>query len=132
MVHPDLNKDVFLQALAIGLNGKIYTVGDSSGDGGWCYEEDYHNYQLMQYTGLKDKNGKEIYGGDIVEYRACEGCDDCGVVVSEVIWRDGGWYIVTEWQGEQKDIPSSLCSLYGNDLVIIGNIYENPELLKNI
>lgn len=83
---------------------------------------DHQDYVLMQYTGLRDKNGKEVYQGDIV--RCSRGCPH------EVIWLEeyggtyvGGmptWYLsgISEgyaWTGEEE---------------IIGNIYENPELLE--
>src|SRR3990167_4744012 len=67
---------------------------------------------LMQYTGLKDKNGKEIYEGDIVKRK-----DSSGVFeIAEVQFRRGRYNI-----GDYD--PT-----YG--WTIIGNIYENSELLK--
>jgi len=68
---------------------------------------------LMQFTGLKDKNGKEIYEGDIVIFD----------YPMEVIWDMGSWTVKT-----QKG--SSLLYGYITDGEVIGNIYENPELLK--
>lgn len=77
--------------------------------------ERYEIY-LMQYTGLKDKNGKEIYEGDIV--RSYE-------KVATIIWleSEGGFYART-LTGE--------CFKYAHNSIIeiIGNIYENQELLS--
>lgn len=71
----------------------------------------------MQYTGLKDKNGKEIYDGDIVK------CDD---IVTNLTWLDGGFQMITsENQGKSPAIQDRL-----KRFEIIGNIYENPELIK--
>ena len=69
-------------------------------------------FELMQFTGLKDKNGKEIFEGDIVKYRSREGYENrnCRKVVE---WKDGGFNIKGEIVGTRE---------------VIGNIYENPEL----
>ncbi len=91
--------------------------------------ERFYGQEIMQYTGLKDKNGKEIYEGDIVN----EGNGDG--VNPEIKFIDGAFRLVSEdtatvsiW-GTEYDILAEACCL-GNILEIIGNIYENPELVK--
>lgn len=86
------------------------------------------NWIVMQYTGLKDKNGKEIYEGDIVKHNGFyEG--DCyyNAGYGQVLWddEDTGFYLTA------KDTSFiSLFDLTKNlDGEVIGNIYENPELL---
>ncbi len=69
------------------------------------------NLELMQYTGLKDKNGKEIYDGDI--------CKE--ILIGQVIYEAPTFWIVT---------PKGSHSHLNNDCEVIGNIYENPELIK--
>lgn len=78
-----------------------------------------------QFTGLKDKNGKEIYGGDVVEAKTDNdrvfGAD---THTFEVAFTGNGWYLKTK---------AGLVNLYQNRFVsleVIGNIYENPELTK--
>lgn len=70
---------------------------------------------LMQCTGLKDKNGKEIYEGDIIE-------DEVGR--DPIIFQSGMFCV-------GKDGDESLWwFVLNSDFKVIGNIYENPELLK--
>jgi hypothetical protein len=77
---------------------------------------DFTDYpiEIMQFTGLHDKNGKEIYEGDIVEYEFAP----CGLQRGEFIFNEGTFYL----KGTGKFRPY--------DCEIIGNIYENTELLK--
>jgi uncharacterized phage protein (TIGR01671 family) len=71
---------------------------------------------LMQFTGLKDKNGKEIYHGD------CLSAD--------------GHFFVVKWDDRAAafrfvdDAGNSESPLNYDHIEVIGNIYENPELLK--
>lgn len=80
-----------------------------------------NNFELMQYTGLKDKNGKEIYEGDIV------GDKEIKWVVKWNIHRMGfSLYPTTEQLYDE--MPINVDNKLGFE--IIGNIYENPELIN--
>jgi uncharacterized phage protein (TIGR01671 family) len=76
--------------------------------------------KIMQSTCLKDKNGKEIYEGDIIKFRSHPASmETAQVIFDEVSARfmasyDGGWHSFQHY----------------NHLEVIGNIYQNPELLK--
>jgi|SRR5579864_428466 len=72
---------------------------------------------LMQYTGLKDKNGKEIYEGDILQVP--------GAIPAQVYWDFGSWQL------RNGSLTGGMLANFDEENIeIIGNIYENPELLK--
>ena len=74
-----------------------------------------------QYTGLTDKNGKRIFEGDIVVGRDYTDEDGYGVVE----WYDGAFEVGNgEWCGTFHE------NYYGKEFEVIGNIHDNPELLK--
>lgn len=77
---------------------------------------------VMQLTGLKDKNGKEIYEGDILNPIMIGGSITKGIVLFQ-----DAMFVVKQIGADGYIVP-----LYSqlNMALIIGNIYENPELLK--
>lgn len=86
---------------------------------------DYMNkssFKVMQYTGLKDKNGKEIFEGDIVQGR--NRAHDLRNIKQKVTFLNG-CFMFGNWNAHE----------YFNkhqEIEIIGNIYENPELLEAV
>lgn len=103
-------------------------------------------FELMQYTGLKDKNNKEIYEGDIIEFTWEEdscwgeagtyvGCIKFNEGVFEVVYikrekirkySDGSW----SENHDEDDIRAFISWTGSNYIECLGNIYENPELLE--
>ena len=83
-----------------------------------------------QYTGLLDKNGKEIYEGDIIRECYTIFPDDMEVFISEVLFQNGSFQLSGE-DYEPFGGDSSMCSVKSTDLEVIGNIYENSELLED-
>lgn len=75
-------------------------------------------YQLMQFTGLKDKNGKEIYEGDIVKYP--------GLLGGVVKFNDK----YAGWRLHFTSCSYGMNIHHKNDYEIIGNIYETSELIE--
>lgn len=86
---------------------------------------------LMQYTGLHDKNGKEIYEGDIVlldcyyyEEPAFDG--EFKVIYDDI---NGMWLLVDLENKDRGFAFGEIRSYYKAEIEVIGNIYDNPELL---
>ena len=88
---------------------------------GWSIDDEY----LMLSTGLKDKNGKEIFEGDVVRQVRTQPTTENEIIIGVVTMLEGAWLIMND--GEQ--LASYLWS--ETDInEIIGNIYENSELLE--
>lgn len=93
-------------------------------NGLWC-ERDFDEIELMRFTGLKDKNGREIYEGDVVRYECC-----FESYVEEVIYDDKHCNFGTIDKDEKTFSFDALISDFDVDCFeVVGNKYENPELL---
>jgi uncharacterized phage protein (TIGR01671 family) len=115
----------------------IYFPKDGAFSGRDLIESD--KWKLMQYTGLKDKNGKEIYEGDIVEITLldvhnpvpnAEYDDECSPKVKntcEIRWRNSAGFIAIVKTGKYRGKALRLKNASDE---VIGNIYEDPDLLK--
>jgi uncharacterized phage protein (TIGR01671 family) len=130
----DGERMIFLSDLSIGLkkSKKIspyaYFATDTFGS-----HVKLGHHELMQFTGLLDKNGKEIYEGDIVEvFCTDETSTQCGQSqgLHEVRFEFGFFGIMWKVEMSLKDVCSPLYIELNKDVFIRGNIYEHKNLLK--
>ena len=94
--------------------------------------------ELLQYTGLKDKNGKVIYEGDIVEINMGQILPAYLKVTYGGPWDYAGFGLTHKrpkppFNEDETDYTwDALNPQYAKDCEVIGNIYENPDLLKKV
>lgn len=116
----DKTKEIMVYFDGIFYNKKPYTEGSSFPQYDSCPH--YHKLSdLMQCTGLKDRNSKLIYEGDIVKIFHVSGT------------MQGKYFFdVVEWNDLRCRFETENCGIIDDDDIyeVIGNIYENPELLK--
>ena len=85
------------------------------------------NVEHMQFTGLHDKNGKEIYEGDIIEFHSIDG--NIPAIRLPVAWdeKSCGFHCSNTRNSRGVDMASGYDTISGE---IIGDIYQNPELIN--
>lgn len=108
-----------------------YYVKRNDGDRGSLILEDYflESYEIVkpetvgQYTGLTDKNGAKIFDGDILEGDLEDRLDPGAKWRSIVVWGTFGWMCK-----DRQTLPMDEFDILEGE--VIGNIYDNPELVK--
>lgn len=123
----DKKAKIMLYSFLINSKGDTFIIKDIE-----QYEPNVFNAEIpsiesvvvMQYTGLKDKNGKEIYEGDVVKY-----CNRTHVV--EYIY---GMFTIKKFirSNEKELVQLPVKDFAWGELEVIGNICENPELIKEV
>lgn len=117
-----------------GWHGEYWTDGMMTS----CFSDVNHKDNvLMQFTGLSDKSGKEIWEGDVVSYTYV---NDYGAtlkdleddiknkVIREVVFKNGQFWPICMFNTDYHDFDDK--DLIFIHFEVLGNIYENPELLE--
>lgn len=104
-------------------DGTVYFMDKNTGVWYGSYNKRYKDFNLMQYTGLEDKNGKEIYEGDIL-------FESFGERYYKVIFENGSFR--AEFKGDFEEYSFDLIDVVAQGCEVVGNIYENPELMEEV
>jgi len=115
--------------LSIYLDGTFDSLGNMLDISDSRRRQRSEELELMQFTGLKDKNGKEIYEGDIVDVKY-RGIGSIIFMDKAMINPEYGFCKVLPAFLIKQDNKSSAFLYKDRDLKVIGNIYENPELME--
>ena len=113
MIYPDKG---YQQHYIIDLNGRFHNLQNGSGG---------DDYVVIEYTGLTDSKDKEICEGDILIYN--------NYSIGQVIYEADHGGFIYQWKqnGPNQNYINLNCDV-AFESVIVGNIFENPELLKII
>ena len=121
----DKVKEIFTNYQIV--DGMLYFMDKHTGV--WIRDDKEKRFILMQSTGLQDKNGIEIFEGDIVRWKDLESFDD--FKIDEVLKVEYSNEFLKWVAIDKNGLQDDLYDFSDNrELEVIGNIYENPELLE--
>ena len=120
----------------LALSEEVWVLIEGSGEKEKIPTNQFEGAVLMQFTGLHDKNGKEIWEGDVIhDSSLAEYEGEYSIYMEDkynncvVFWRneDGGWRV----KNKLGSCPLEILTRGNTEAKIIGNIYENPELVES-
>ncbi|MCX0353368.1 YopX family protein [Clostridium perfringens] len=124
-----MNRDIKFRAWDEELGEMLYTESEEWFDDGVYFRFNKHEeelrHDLMRYTGLKDENGKEIYEGDILSIKIYSRDKIIVQCKASVEFKDGCFGVI--WGYDKSFL--SLKSFFNTKFEVVGNKYENPEIL---
>ena len=121
-------------------NKKMYSWGDLKKDPQLLLalmltgDHELCPFEIIQFTGLKDKNGAEIYEGDLISWGNGDPCE-VRFVEQGIQWEGEGKFYVNFWAVVNPNplgFDRSIYPLEDRSGDVIGNIYENAELLEAV
>jgi len=117
-------------------NKNLLKIFDSTTQEYWFIPMWNKNFEIMQYTGLKDRKGKEIYEGDILDFEDTDNKGRDFYNRAELEFNKGRYefkkFLIEDTYVEEEMHNSSNSDFIDiiKDSDVVGNIYENPELLE--
>ena len=102
-------------------DGVVYFLDKSTGVWVGKYDKRYKEFDFMEYSGLRDKNNKEIYEGDIV----VQNNKRHRVIFDE----ENARFCIRD---DEFELNVSFTNMNNKRMEVVGNIYENPELIKEV
>ena len=117
----------FVEDFFVSEDGKIYKKTKDTGYGIAISRETSDKVILMQSTGLFDKNNKEIFEGDVVRQVRTQPTTKNETITGVVTMIEGAWLIMNDYEQLASDLWSET-----DENEIIGNIYENKDILEVI
>lgn len=101
-------------------DGVVYFLDKNTGVWVGKYDKRYKEFNFMEYSGLKDKNNKEIYEGDIIFLHGSK---------YKVIFKTEGARFVL--RNDEFELEITFINNNNERMEILGNVYENPELTED-
>ena len=117
-----LDKEIYGVEEIHWFRGEFDFIGD-----GITFKRDADEVELMQSTGILDKNSQEIFEGDVVRQVRTQPTIENETITGVVTMLEGAWLIVNDNEQLASDLWSET-----DENEIIGNVYENPELLEDL
>lgn len=108
-------RGVFINHLAEHMKGRIFQEYQTD-------SESIGSVRLLEFTGIKDCDGKEIFDGDLLE--------DYKKDITFVCFQRGAWTIIDKADYKKKEWFGNTLVDFSDNRKVIGNIYENPDLIK--